>query len=143
MYRKQPSRVACCAAILLLFLLSTGEVSAQSPKQPEETATIQVLLNEVRLLRRTLQQTGLNAYRSHLIVEGVRAHNEKVERVTKLLDEVRNDIEKIGTTIPRMSEQIKVMESMIEQETDQNKRIRLEFEHKDMKRSIEHYKVRQ
>lgn len=41
-----------------------------------------------------------------------------------------------------MIEQGKVMENIIEQETDGIKRARLEFEAKDMKRSVDQYKIR-
>jgi predicted nucleic acid-binding Zn-ribbon protein len=125
-----------------LFCLSTSAL-AQNTKENEDRQTIQALLTEVRLLRRTLQQTGLNAYRSQLIVEGMRARNEKVERLTRLLDDVRQEIENIGTTIPRISERCKVTEAMIENETDPNRRIQLEFETKELRQSIEQYKVRQ
>jgi len=130
------------AVLSLLFVLSGSSTLAQNTKPGDDRQTIQALLNEVRLLRRTLQQTGLNAYRSQLIVEGMRAHNEKAERLTRLLEDVRDEIERIGITIPRMTEQAKVLETMVEQEMDANKRVRLEFEAKDMRRSIEQFKMR-
>jgi len=140
---RKSSLVGSCVALSLLFCLSGNSALAQNTKPGDDTQTIQVLLNEVRLLRRTLQQTGLNAYRSQLIVEGMRAHTEKAERLTRLLEDVRDEIEGIGTTIPRMIEQGKVLDTMIDQEMDPTKRVRLEFEAKDAKRSIEQYKARQ
>lgn len=132
-----------CVVLVLLFCLSSTTAVAQNTKPVDDSQTIQALLTEVRLLRRTLQQTGLNAYRSQLIVEGMRARNEKVERLTRQIEDVRGEIENIGTTIPRMTEQGKMVETLIEQEADPNRRVQLEFEAKNIKQSIEQYKVRQ
>lgn len=132
-----------CVVLALLFCLSSTPALAQNAKPSDDSQTIQALLTEVRLLRKTLQQNGLNAYRSQLIVEGMRAHNQKVERLTRQIEDVRGEIENIGTTIPRLTEQGKMVEAMIEQEADPNRRVQLEFEAKNIKQSIEQYKLRQ
>jgi predicted nucleic acid-binding Zn-ribbon protein len=59
-----------------------------------------------------------------------------------MLEGVRDEIEKTEYTIPRMREQLKIMESQVEQEMDPIKRPRIEFEIKDIKQSVERYKVR-
>jgi hypothetical protein len=58
-----------CSFASLLLLCCLPNASAQTPttKQPDDNQTLQSLLNEVRLLRRTLQQSGLNAHRSQII----------------------------------------------------------------------------
>lgn len=124
----------------ILCLLSVDPALAQNAKQPDDNRTLLSLLNEVRLLRRTLQRTGLNAYRSQIILERMRAHNEQVVRLTRMLEDVRENIDKIEATIPRFIEQGKLMETHIEQETDPNKRAMLEFEHKEKKQAVERYK---
>jgi hypothetical protein len=58
-----------------------------------------------------------------------------------VLEEVRNNTEKIEATIPRFIEQTKLMEGQIERETDVNKRAMLDFEYKDRKRATERYKT--
>jgi hypothetical protein len=70
----------------------------------------------------------------------MRAHKEEVVRLTRTLEGVRDDIEKVEATIPRFIEQAKLMESRIDQETDANKRAQLEFEQKDKKQAVERYK---
>jgi hypothetical protein len=127
------------APLLLCFVFGFS-TNAQSTKQPDDNRELQSLMNEVRLLRQTLQRTGLNAYRSQIILERLRAHAEKSERLSRMLEDIRNDIEKIEVTIPRMIEQDKIMESQAEQEPDLKKRARLEFEIKNTKQSIERYK---
>lgn len=128
--------------VTLLFLCIVFSISAnaQSTKQPDDNRALQSLMNEVRLLRQTLQRTGLNAYRSQIIVERLRAHSEKAERLSRMLEDIRSVIEKTEVTIPRMIEQDKIMESQVEQEPDAKKRARLEFEIKNTKQSIERYK---
>src|SRR5262249_45592894 len=77
--------VMCSSAVLLVSsalsdhsALAQSGRTAESAKTNDDNRTAQELLTEVRLLRKTLQRTGLNAYRSQLIVEGIRAQNDKV-----------------------------------------------------------------
>jgi hypothetical protein len=59
--------------ILLIILYFVTNASAQDGlKTPEPDPTIRSLLNEVRLLRQTLQTTGLNAYRSQILLERIK-----------------------------------------------------------------------
>jgi hypothetical protein len=131
-----------CWFVLLLLLLypSDSRAQSQSTKQSDDEPTIQSLLNEVRLLRKTLQRTGLTSYRSQIIIERIRAHNEQVLRLTRTLEEVQNEIEKIEATISRLQEESKITETQIEQETDAIRRSQLELESKDGKRIVEQYK---
>lgn len=128
---------------LLLFTMAcfVSQASAQNePKAPDADPT-KSLLNEVRLLRQTLQSTGLNAYRSQILIERIKISNEQVVRLARALEDARATLEKTESGIPRMSEQQKLLETMIESEVDPVKRARMEFEVKDMKRSIERYKT--
>jgi predicted nucleic acid-binding Zn-ribbon protein len=132
----------CLFATLLLCFFSADKARAQTAKQSDDNSTLQQLLNEVSLLRKTLQRTGLSAYRSQIILERMRAHNEQVVRLTRMLEDVRDEMEKIETTIPRTIEQVKLIENMIEQETDASKRVQWEVELKEVKRSTDQYKAR-
>jgi len=140
MHLRKASLLCWFAALLVLCCLPTDWTQAQT-KQPDDDQTIQSLLNEVRLLRKTLQQTGLNAHRSQIIIERMRAHADQVVRLTRSLEEVRNDVEKVEATIPRFLEQAKLMEGQIERETDAHKRALLDFEVKERKRAVERYKT--
>jgi predicted nucleic acid-binding Zn-ribbon protein len=140
MNRIESSSRHLLATFIFLCLLFSAPALAQNTKQPDDNPTIQSLLNEVRLLRKTLQRTSLTAYRGQIIFERMRAHKEEVVRLTRTLEGVRDDIEKVEATIPRFIEQAKLMESRIDQETDANKRAQLEFEQKDKKQAVERYK---
>lgn len=124
-----------------LSILFVSTVLGQTEKPVEENQTMRTLLNEVRQLRKTMQTTGLHAYRGQIILERIRLANEQVERLAEKLENARNDLEKTERTIPRMEEQSKVMETQLQQETDVAKRARLEFEIKETKQQAERYKL--
>ena len=132
------SRLISISFLGLLFVIT---VPAQVEKPTEENQTMRTLLSEVRQLRKTMQATGLNAYRGQIILERMRLANEQVERMAQKLEAERDNVEKIERSIPRFEEQTKVMETVLQAETDIGKRARLEFELKDHKQQGERYKV--
>jgi DNA repair exonuclease SbcCD ATPase subunit len=127
----------CC----IICFASDARAQNDGPvKKADPDPTIKSLLNEVRMLRQTLQSTGLNAYRSQILLERIKISNEQVIRLARTLAEVREQLERTESTIPRMGEQKKLVEALIEAEVDTAKRARMEFEVKDMTRSVERYK---
>lgn len=139
----QPYRYSSLLGIAFLFLLCAAPAHGQGNSKPaeEEAADVKALLREVRLLRQTIQIAALNSYRSQIIIERIRTSNEQVLRMTQALTELRQTMEKTESTIPRMTEQHKVLETTLEAEVDLAKRARLEMEIKEMKRSVERYKA--
>lgn len=134
--------VSLTCLILIIMLCCVTQASAQTdPKASGPDPTIKSLLNEVRLLRQTLQNTGLNAYRSQILLERIKISNEQVIRLTRALADTREEFEKTELTIPRMGEQQKMLETMSASEVDPLKRAQMEFEVKDMKRAVERYKT--
>ena len=127
--------------VCLLSLVFVSTVPGQTEKPSDENQTMRTLLSEVRALRKTMQTTGLNAYRGQLILERMRLANEQVEKMAQKLEAARDEVEKTERTIPRMEEQSKVMETVLQSETDPGKRARLEFEIKETKLQGERYKV--
>lgn len=132
------------AAAILFLLCSVLGISAQAQnaKPNNDDQALQSLMNEVRLLRQTLQRTGLNAYRSQIILEGLRTHQDQVERIGEAIEAARDDLEKVEQTIPRFEEQGKLMEARISRESDPEQRARLEFDFKQSKMAVEQYKAR-
>ena len=128
-------------SVSFLVLLIVSTVPAQTEKPVDENQTLRTLLSEVRQLRKTMQTTGLNAYRGQLILERMRITNEQVERMAQKLETARDDVEKIERTIPSFEEKAKVMETVLHQETDVARRAKLEFEIKEHKQQTERYKV--
>lgn len=124
-----------------LSILFVSTVLGQTEKPVEENQTIRTLLSEVRQLRKTMQTTGLHAYRGQIILERIRLANEQVDRLAQKLEDARENLEKTERSIPRMEEQSKVMETQLQQETDIARRARLEFEIKETKQQAERYKM--
>ena len=138
-FNRYPLRTSLITAFLFVLWVTPTQGQTTSKTEDENQAVIS-LLKEVRLLRQTLQITGLNAYRSQIILERIKINNEQVVRLTRALSDTREQLEKTELTIPRMGEQQKMVESMVEAEVDPVKRARMEFEIKDMKRAVERYK---
>lgn len=136
------SCLRCSFIFLLLCFFSFGSAQAQSAKQSDDAQTIQLLLNEVRALRKTLQRTILSSQRSQIIMERLKASNEQVVRLTRMLEDARNERDGMDRAIPRIKEQEKIIEKAIEQEIDPVKRSRYELELADTKRSGSFYKQR-
>ena len=129
-----------CCFVLVVSLCCFNAAFAQTDAKADADPTTKALLNEVRLLRQTLQNTGLNAYRSQILLERIKIHNEQIVRLSVTLNQTREQLDKTEATIPRHGEQVKVLETMITNEMDPVKRAQLEFEVKDMKRALEVYK---
>ena len=130
----------CHCLVLVASLCFASGAYAQSDPKADVDPTTKALLNEVRLLRQTFQNTGLNAYRSQILLERIKINNEQIVRLSATLNATRETLEKTESTIPRMGERIKLLETVIANEMDVVKRAQLEFEVKEHKRSVEVYK---
>ena len=130
----------CRCLVLVASLCFASGVYAQSDAKTAADPTTKALLNEVRLLRQTLQNTGLNAYRSQILLERIKINNEQIVRLSTTLNAIRETLDKTESTIPRMGERIKLLETMIANEMDVVKRAQLELELKEQKRSLDVYK---
>ena len=117
--------------------------AGQNNKQPDDKQVLQALLTEVTLLRQalqTLQGMSLDTYRSQLMVDRIRANQEDVRHLTTSLNETRDTLAKIQTTIPRNLDDQKMLDGQIQTEVDPNKRAILELELKRSKDAVESYK---
>ncbi len=127
--------------VSLFVVLFVSTALGQVEKPAEENQTMRTLLGEVRQLRKTMQTAGLNAYLGQLILERMRLANEQVEKMAQKLDAAREDVEKIERTIPSFEEKAKVMETVLQHDTDLANRAKLEFEIKQHRQQTERYKV--
>lgn len=67
-------------------------LDAVSSKQEQ---VMQELLDEVHQLRLAMQQIGVNAYRGQVMIERLRLQHEQVDRLSRELDAVRNQVGEI------------------------------------------------
>ena len=140
--RKASLLLRVIGAVFFILCL-TQFAAAQNNKQPDDKETLQALLTEVTLLRQalqTLQRMSLDTYRSQLMVDRIRVNQEDVRHLTTSLNETRDVMAKIQTTIPRNIDEQKMLEGQIQAEVDANKRAILELELRRSKEAVESYK---
>lgn len=122
--------------VVLSFSLSLltleSLVQAQTPSPAEDQRVIKALLDEVRLLRQAFQRLNLNAYRSQILVERIRAQNDKVARLTRAVEEARDELADTLVSMNQLNERVKATESIIEPEPNAKQRAQMEAELKYM-----------
>ena len=143
-------RVATFAMAMLMLLGAAGQLRAQSeqpanvaPANNEITAKLlKDLLNEVRQLRFTLQQSALQQHRSAFMLERMRREQEVID----LLEMDRNDLsDQIGELSAEgryddEADAIKEYDSEIAEASDTREKAELSQEQSRLKRSLERKK---
>ena len=127
----------------MMLVAAGGYLPASAQTKQTDDKTLQELLNEVRMLRQalqTLQRMSVDTYRSQLLVDRIRANREDIRRLQTSLNETRETLFRTQQTIPNFTEQQKMIESRLQVEVDQAKRVEWEYELKRTKSSIEMYK---
>jgi hypothetical protein len=130
---KSFKRSALHFPLLFLFVFIPALPAEGQNLKPTDENTIQSLLDEVRLLRETLQRSNLNAYRGQLLIERLRAQSERVARLSRVLEDIRDEMASVQVNINRYSEHSKAIESLIQDETDLKRKSQLEVEQKEYK----------
>lgn len=126
--------------LILLVCAAFADPARAQTQKPSEESTLQSLLNEVRLLRETLQQINLNSYRSQIVVERMRAQNERVARTTRMLEDVREQTADLQSQARQLNERAKAIESELQQEADSKRRAQMELESRELKYALDHQK---
>ena len=126
-------RVGVILLLCLSCFLFRGEARAQSLKQNSDEQITKALLEEVRLLRQTLQRLNLNAYRSQIIVERIRAQNDRVARLSRSLEDTRDELADVQVMTNQFSERAKAIEKQLQEESDEKRRAPIESEYREMK----------
>lgn len=132
------STLYCLLCFGILWLLSPGALRAQSANRAAETAPVdqqvlQALLSEVRQLRLTLQRTNLSVFRAHIMIERLRMQQERVDRLTRLIEENQNELTGSGLSRSQLTERSQDLESQIKAEQDAGRRAQLEAQYKELK----------
>ena len=130
---KSTKRVGPLLLICLSCLLFNRGAQAQSQKQNNDEQTVKALLDEVRLLRQTLQRINLNAYRSQIIVERIRAQNDRVSRLARSLEDARDEMADVQVFIIQFNDRAKSAEKQLQEESDEKRRAQVEGEYKELK----------
>lgn len=139
----QVSRVYWLLSLILFGAFFTDSVQAQQPKQNETDQILKELVGEVRILRQTLHRVNVNAYRSQVLVERIRAQSDRVSRTSRALDDVRAELADMQAGINQFTERVKALEGQIQQEADEKRRTGLETELKEFKYVLDQQRQRE
>jgi predicted nucleic acid-binding Zn-ribbon protein len=135
-------KIIVMVSLALLISASIASTHAQSARAlPLPTqgvaqtnrSTEEALLNEVRLIRETLQRAQDSTQRDRMVVERMRMHDERVERLGRQIAEVRDEIGGIELHVSQMNEREASLEAQIEKSKDPNQRQALESERKELR----------
>lgn len=124
-----PAALACavvCATPIAAQTPATSSANTLETAALQETNALNALLSEVRLLRIVLQNTNAGAKRIQLAIERIRLQQERVDKLTRDLDETRNILAENKATQTRLNETLKEMERQIRQENFPVRRAELE-----------------
>jgi chromosome segregation ATPase len=122
---------------LTLAQQASQPVAPAQAGQSDQMQMLQALLDEVRQLRLALQRNNLTAYRAQILLERLRAQQERVDRLTRELEALRNELVESKTHQAQMTEMLKGIENRLNQETDQARRNELEMEQRLIKTQLE------
>jgi predicted nucleic acid-binding Zn-ribbon protein len=125
-------RPLCTAALLLIL---PCYAYGQDKKQSDDGQLLPALLDEVRLLRQTLQKANLHAYRGQILVERIRVQQDRVARSANTLEDVQNEIRELETQAPQLEDRLKELNERVERVSDAKERAELEDEVKTVKQT--------
>ena len=122
-------------AVLGLSLLTVAKAYSSSAVQPVQgDQTMQALLGEVHQLRLVLQRANLNTYHAQITIERMKLQQQRVDRLTTQLGEVRKQLAETRKAWSWIPGNMKTEEMRLTQETEATKRA-------EMERSIQRLKA--
>jgi predicted nucleic acid-binding Zn-ribbon protein len=136
------SGIIVVVSLALLIAASIASTHAEGgralPAAPQSAAltnrsTDDALLNEVRLIRATLQRAQDSTQRDRMVVERMRMHDERVEWLGRQVAEVRDEIGGIELQISQMDERKSSVELEGEKTKDPNQRQAFDSELKELR----------
>lgn len=136
------STLNCLLCLGILWFLSPEALQAQSSNRATETTpadqqVLQALLSEVRQLRLTIQRANISVFRAQLMIERLRMQQERVDRLTRQVEENQNELTGTGLSRSQLTERSQDLESQIKTEQDAGRRVQLELQYKELKYIIE------
>ncbi len=122
-----------CTIVFCLMLPVSAQ--GQDKTQPENNST-QALLNEVRLLRQTLQQVNLFTYRGQILVERIRLGQDKIARLNESLEKLQGELRTVELEHPGLEQRVQELQSLLERTQDPKQRVELESELRAMRNAL-------
>ena len=114
--------VYAAAFIFVVATVSTAQTRSATTAHVTEQATLQALLEEMRLLRREIHKANLQTYHTQLILQRMRIRQEHTDRLSRQLDAVRSELDDMRQARLQFSERIKEAEEKVNLETNEEDR---------------------
>src|SRR5262249_7915585 len=121
----------------------SATAEAQNQKPGENDQPVKALLEEVRLLRQTLQRLNLGTYRSQILVERIRAQNDLIARLSRSLEDTRRELAEEQISVSRFGDRLKMADNLLQQEFDDKRKGEIEFELKEIKSELDLHKQKE
>lgn len=155
------SQIRClsthCLSVTALLLAACSHAAAQETTTPAtetlprpvvaantaENGALNALLFEVRLLRLALQNVNTGSKRIQLAAERIRLQQERVDKLTRDLEETRNQLTQVNADQKRLTETIKEMERQARQEGFPARRAEIEKQARLLNIELEPFSVRE
>jgi predicted nucleic acid-binding Zn-ribbon protein len=125
-----------CALLIIGFNLNANQAIAQNPNPIGEEQNLKTLINEVRLLRKTLLLVHLSEYKSQLIMEKLKMRNQEIDKLQNRLEDTQTTLSEFPSRFEAYNDRIKTMETQMQQEPDEKNRAQYEGMLKEFKSMI-------
>lgn len=104
--------------LFVVLICATVNAFAQQPTKsglgPSSEQSLQELVAEVRQLRATLQRMNAAVYKGQVLLERVKLQQEQVNRISRELAQVREDVQELRTAQHRIKEVIPRMQQGVD-----------------------------
>lgn len=132
-------------AVICLVLLITLSINFRSTAQPQQSgdaASSQVLIQEIRGLRRALEDFTTKNSRVQVMIERVRLQQTVVQRLNDEIDNIQVQINANEDLTVQLEETIKNLEHSLEAEEDTPHKEEISRDLKSANKNVELYKQR-
>ena len=106
--------------LVMSLFAASGNAKAQTPtnaSRPTSEQSLQELVKEVRQLRVTLQSMNASVYKGQVMLERLKLQQEQVSRMTRELNDVRENLAEIRGQETRLKELVNRTEKGVESGT--------------------------
>ena len=107
---------------VLGFFVCAAALPQATAQPASDDKTLRELLDEVRLLRRVLQESSIGSLRAQILLTQRRSHDERAVQIDRQLAGLRSERNEMGNQIARMNGQIAELERLTPAEPDPEKR---------------------
>jgi chromosome segregation ATPase len=133
-----------------IFLLLCLGITVRAQNLSSDPQTLQTLLSEVHQLRLALERSTQMAPRIQIAVERLKLQQEQVARTTRLLEDLRHNMDKSRSDLSKNQQRLEAMTAEFDQSTDPNRKRELDevtkmlkFENEQTEKALQQMQARE